>query len=694
MESFTLPPSQPVGLLKDGDMVRIHRKGAPFCAAHQQAKLSYSPSFDTFEKIAPLGIKTFAIEEFERETGGYESEQEEEKGISKDLFKDGNSNALKQGLMKSQEKKRERKNVERNCLPSSATHYPVKHTDSSCEDLGKTVTANVLKDSTAKSKEKKRKWDKIERVEEQGREVVPYMGGATSKKERGKNGKKRKLEDHQVDIEKLDSRECQLSRGGQNSDCSKAARIKGKKKDKANVNNGNHSIKKCTEEKQILDFGSKEEMCLVVGSSDEEVKRKEKISGVLLDSETVKKLSRSTIRKKAKRRWKQENAKLSMKATSREDDDSVNVKKAGTEKVSLFASTKPEDDGDAEEERLPRVVRPGHIRFQNSDEDGNDKFDPQQNPLPYPHWSHGISKRKGQSWGQEKTKRGSNSFHPVDDLEFNDIQELEPEALPAVEGTPQNGDVIVYRILELTRSCCPELSEYHVGRVLDLENQSGRLKLAEVPNYRIQRENDQNPPIFEDAVLETEISSLAEVRLVERSKPELIEQALTEIPVNEMERKLQVATDTATDVAMCNENFSSAEAEQRITKSDGAPFEGWVEISDALQRKRQELERQVETTSGGVEHDQKLEKSELQTLEMTTATRIRDLQNNQELSENIENTQGITPTRNPEPEKQRVESSFSAGKGSSISVGAGRARGWHRKAGGLGATMALLRSQI
>ncbi|MCO5596054.1 hypothetical protein L7F22_050111 [Adiantum nelumboides] len=251
--------------------------------------------------------------------------------------------------------------------------------------------------------------------------------------------------------------------------------------------------------------------------------------------------------------------------------------------------------------------------------------------------------------------------------------------------------------LHFLRHCPPSwgFDRAEVGRVLDLENQSGRLKLAEVPNYRIQRENDQNPPIFEEAVLETEISSLAEVRLVERNKPEPIEQALTEIRVNEMDRKLQVATDTTTDVATCNENFSSAEAEQQIKKSDGAgaPFEGWVEISDALQRKRQELERQVETTSDGVEHDQKLEKSESQSLEMILATRIRDLQNNQELSEDIENTQGITSTRNPEPEKQRVESSSSAGKGSSMSVGAGRARGWHRKAGGLGSTMALLRSQ-
>lgn len=38
------------------------------------------------------------------------------------------------------------------------------------------------------------------------------------------------------------------------------------------------------------------------------------------------------------------------------------------EQSSLNFTTKHEDDGDAEEERLPHVVRPGHIRFEPLDE--------------------------------------------------------------------------------------------------------------------------------------------------------------------------------------------------------------------------------------------------------------------------------------------------------------------------------------
>ncbi|KAI5073606.1 hypothetical protein GOP47_0011619 [Adiantum capillus-veneris] len=577
MENFTLPPSQPVELLKDRDIVSINRKGAPFGAAHEQGKLAYSSSFDTIEKIAPLGVKAPAIEEFERETGGYESEQEEEKDISKDLLKEG------------VRRMRNREKVERKRIPSSATCYKGKPTDSSCTYLETNVTDNGLNESKAKSREKKRKRAEVE--------------------------------------------------------------------------------------------------C----SPDEEVKHKEKTPGLHSENEIVKKCSRSSTRKKAKRRWKQEKAKLQTKITSGEGDDPVEVGKTGTEQA------KHEDDGDAEEERLPRVVRPGHLRFQYSDEDKNDSLDPQQKPLPNDHWSTGISKRKGQSWGQEKTKRGNNYLQALDDTELDDIQELEPETLPAVEGMPQNGDVIAYRILELTNLCRPELSEYRVGRVLHLESQSGKVKLAEAPNYRTQKHNDQEPSFYKGGILETEISSLSEVRLVERSnKLEYTVQASVENLVNE--RDLHVATDATLDISFaCNGKPNAAEVEQ-IEKSGPAPFEGWLGISDALQRKREELGREVGTPAVEVSKhgsDQEIEnehRPESQIFGVTTATRIVDLTNNGQVNKELANKEETAFIQNRELEKQNGKSSSSAGKDSKI-VGAGKARGWHRKAGGLGSTMALLRSQ-
>ena len=56
----------------------INKKVIASDFVHGRSKLGDSSSLDRFDSSGPLGIKSYALDEFERESGGYESEKEEE----------------------------------------------------------------------------------------------------------------------------------------------------------------------------------------------------------------------------------------------------------------------------------------------------------------------------------------------------------------------------------------------------------------------------------------------------------------------------------------------------------------------------------------------------------------------------------------------------------------------------------------
>eukprot|EP00250_Pteridium_aquilinum_P019209 c24342_g1_i1 orf=70-2202(-) len=627
MENFTLPPSQPIWLLKDKDVVSVSKKKFSINAGDPLVKHACSSSLGTLEKIAPNGVKTCALEEFEREIGGYESEEEEEEDAREALRKD--------------------------------------------------VGDKALRASSTKSKQKKRKRVKMERADEQGLmklQVVPYTGGLTGDKERKKHPKRQKLIMQQDDNEKLhqadeteEGRKCEK---GQEPESSKAIKTEKKKKDKAMTSKADESIEEPTVEKQQGLKGSNKNVSLSTSdsSSDEKVQDEKKKPGLHVEGESGKKCSRSTLRKKAKRRWKRENgglAHLTLQSDKLGDGPvKVLALKDAAEELSLAFPFKHKDDGDAEEERLPLVVRPGHLRFEPLDEDDDDGFH-SQHPLPLLGWGNGISKRKGQSWGQEKPKRGGRNFEAVDNMEICDNQELKLETLPALEGTPQNGDVIAYRILELTAFSCPELSEYRVGKVVALDGHSGTIKLTEVPEYPLRRRHDDHEAetngdisvssLYDDeGFLETQISSLADIRLVERGPHETCKitstiQAPTDLATTDINTILNTSTaDTEVDASKTSTiNPNSSKANLPTEGQSSAPLQGWLEITEELERKKEELGKK----------------------------------------------EGITATRAVEVDTTKIGNGCSSAVSNSKNASTGRAKGWHKKAGGLGSTMALLRSQ-
>ncbi|XP_066349265.1 coilin-like [Miscanthus floridulus] len=103
------------------------------------------------------------------------------------------------------------------------------------------------------------------------------------------------------------------------------------------------------------------------------------------------------------------------------------------------------------------------------------------------------------------------------------------ESLYPLTRLPKEGDLIAYRLVELSSMLCPDLSAYRVGKVLIYDPISSRIILLPVQEYPITTEEKENKdesdmladlsPYKEDGSLEIEYSSLLDVRLLKGIEP-------------------------------------------------------------------------------------------------------------------------------------------------------------------------------
>nr|GEU83927.1 hypothetical protein [Tanacetum cinerariifolium] len=243
--------------------------------------------------------------------------------------------------------------------------------------------------------------------------------------------------------------------------------------------------------------------------------------------------SRSSRRKQQKRRWKQELAKIAKKrpqAYSKPEVTKAGNKEANGHPKGLLhwkqASKNNVQNGDVG----PIASKPGHIRFELSEEDQPAKQTRVSNETFNRNSS--SSKRKGQKWGgregfltrkKNETKRISKeSFKmlfkdaQVPVIDPNDFDKLPPCC------EPKEGDVIAYRLLELNSSWIPELSSFRVGRISYYDAKD--IVLIPVPEYPIVlgdiKEDGPNESLYgEDGTLEINYSALVDVRNVEQYVP-------------------------------------------------------------------------------------------------------------------------------------------------------------------------------
>ncbi|KAI3882777.1 hypothetical protein MKW92_035070 [Papaver armeniacum] len=308
-------------------------------------------------------------------------------------------------------------------------------------------------------------------------------------------------------------------------------------------------------------------------------------------SEGMNKLtSRSSRRKKAKRKWKQEQA-ISVK---NETFQSLLPLKPVQTKPSQSLPVKVTDK---EAEIVPIVVKPGHIRFEPLDED--EVAQRIHNPEENFQWNGATNKKKGQKWGQEKTTmpRSNNYKDPWEEAveklpcEMKLVQtSIDFEKLKPVSSLPKEGDVVAYRVLELSSSWCPELSPFRVGKVSSCDSVTNRVVLVPVPEYPIvsgEMEETDVPQVDaslynDDGSLEIEFALLSDVRILNSESSHAPTEAANNqneasVTAKEATSGFRVNIDNRVRHSQFSENGGSANA--------------WEEISQALNDKKTQLSK-------------------------------------------------------------------------------------------------------
>ncbi|KAK9052717.1 hypothetical protein SSX86_029347 [Deinandra increscens subsp. villosa] len=293
--------------------------------------------------------------------------------------------------------------------------------------------------------------------------------------------------------------------------------------------------------------------------SSSTVKRSEELQENVAEVKQVsnaKLPSRSARRKKAKRHWMQELAKIGKKkpkqAYSKPEITKPENKEANDQPKGLLywkqASKKPMQNGDVGTDVGPVVTRPGRIRYGSLDEDQAAKQTGVSTEKIK--WNGSSCKKKDHKWGREEfsTFRGNDhtkklnleslktlfkdSKVPI--IDPNDFDKLPPCS------EPKEGDVIAYRLLELNSSWVAEFSSFRVGRISYYDAKD--IVLVPVTEYLFvsEKNNEDDGPndslYGEDGTLEINYSALVDVRNVMQYDPnvtEPISDGVDQIPMSD-----------------------------------------------------------------------------------------------------------------------------------------------------------------
>lgn len=182
-----------------------------------------------------------------------------------------------------------------------------------------------------------------------------------------------------------------------------------------------------------------------------------------------------------------------------------------------------------DEEIVPVVIRPGHVRFLPLRQaEAKQIVHPAQTSMDTIRLN-GITVKNVGKWGKRKasswTSNCKNCEGQGSKLQAKkglatmncpiDFNKLRPCA-----SLPKRGDIIAYRLIELSSSWTPELSTFRVGKVSWCKPEANKIMLIPVPEYpfvfkKATNEEAVKHPYAEDGSLKADYSSLVDIRIVE-----------------------------------------------------------------------------------------------------------------------------------------------------------------------------------
>ncbi|XP_022996762.1 coilin-like isoform X8 [Cucurbita maxima] len=176
---------------------------------------------------------------------------------------------------------------------------------------------------------------------------------------------------------------------------------------------------------------------------------------------------------------------------------------------------------------IPVETRPGHVRFLPLDQgEANQFVRPAQASMDTAR-SNGITIKNEKKWGKGKSsfwtsncncEGESSKSQAKKDLSSRkcpiDFNELRP-----CLSLPERGDIIAYRLIELSSSWTPQLSSFRVGKVSWCNPEANKIMMIPVPEYpfvfKAMNEEAVKHPYAEDGSLKADYSSLVDIRIVE-----------------------------------------------------------------------------------------------------------------------------------------------------------------------------------
>ncbi|KAL4193322.1 hypothetical protein AMTRI_Chr06g176270 [Amborella trichopoda] len=554
MDGFVLPSFESSAILKDKDIIRVSRtletstKEIGMGCDKDLVKGS-----EIMQKLPVSAVKLPAMEEFEKETRGYQSESED---------------------------------------PPEDTMRPKKSSSKDGTSLKKRKRADKLQNS---KKKKRRSSTLVQNKIDCSQENEGLLRNNFLK-----NGSD-SLCEHRPKINVLKG----VTRDSSN--LAEATPIDSDKSSGVKVNK-----RKTKQQLSPVEDGEIQPCDSVVCKSSERLDQSEgspKYVNTLSSVPGTKKLpSRSARRKKAKRQWLRELAKNNSK---------VELQSHSPEKAIQIEFSKPKESGQVEDEDedeiVPVVVKPGHVRFKPAGKVTADPEDRQvQETMGVLQWNGITSKKKGQKWGKEngqahkeKVWDNLNDWQDSGEREMNvegePTQELvDFEKLEPITRFPQEGDVIAYRLVELSSSWCPELSPFRVGKFSCVPS-SGKVKLLPLLEHPIvlgenKTEEDDGFPSYsssnynEDGSLEIEFTSLVDVRLLNHQRSDQLQKPKDQILSGATDKD---AVNNKAAVSVTNsghrvEDFPSPVHVIPFTEN-GEQTKVWDEITQALKEKKAQL---------------------------------------------------------------------------------------------------------
>ncbi|XP_061984826.1 coilin isoform X1 [Populus nigra] len=571
MEGFALPPFESTCILKDKDIIRVKKKGS---TSTEIIKIDdgLNDSWNVVEIIdKPLvtkGTNLLANEEFEKESGGYETESEED--VAEEVEDVENSPEVKTVSKKRKASKDLRCPKRKKTKSASA---------GKCLEVPENVGTDVC-------------------AEQNGTLSIVNADEKSNKSRKSTPDTKKRKKNKSAIAEKC----LEVSENAGTSVCT--------------GQNGTLTIVKSHERssKRTEATCNAKKSCQPEQNGNGSVDAPHTLSG------SKKFPSRSARRKKAKRQWLKEQLKAEKKEqnqmqlfskinqqSSKRDTQNVAEKspELGSHKLSEEKLREDnqlgEQDSDVEGDVVPIVIRPGHIRFEPLKKGGDDQA-VLQNHIPAEtfHWNGITSKKKGQKWGKERTvscKRNDyNNFRKESSSSLS-IEEQTPvydctnfEELPLYASLPKEGDVIAYRVVELSSSWTPELSSYRVGKISKYDLESNIVILVQVPGYPVVPEKiddetsaalPETSPYGEDGSLEIKFSTLHEVRLVRHGNLESAKSVAS--GSNEVHVRDQ---DSGTGFSPNNNHEANTSAQENEKRNP------WEEINQALTAKKELLSQE------------------------------------------------------------------------------------------------------